>query len=98
MMEAETITAEYLTWRACHRDSCGATSGSARLRLKGATGNNLKGETLSIPLGTLTLVTGVSGSGKSSYINDTLYPALSKHFYRSLAEPLPHDEIEGTDI
>lgn len=67
------------------------------LKLTGATGNNLKGETLEIPLGKLVLITGVSGSGKSSYINDTLYPALSKHFYRSLQEPLPYGSIEGIE-
>lgn len=98
MMEAETITAEYLRGERVIEIPVERRQGSGKwLRLKGATGNNLKGETLSIPLGTLTLVTGVSGSGKSSYINDTLYPALSKHFYRSLAEPLPYDEIEGTE-
>lgn len=98
MMEAETITAGYLRGERVIEIPVERRQGSGKwLRLKGATGNNLKGETLSIPLGTLTLVTGVSGSGKSSYINDTLYPALSKHFYRSLAEPLPYDEIEGTE-
>ncbi|MDY3119632.1 MAG: excinuclease ABC subunit UvrA, partial [Porphyromonas somerae] len=56
-----------------------------------------KGDPLEIPLGKLVLVTGVSGSGKSTYINDTLYPALSKHFYRSLEEPLPYKTIEGIE-
>ena len=63
--------------------------------LKGATGHNLKGDTLKIPLGTMTCVTGVSGSGKSSLINETLYPILRKHFYRSTQRALPYKSISG---
>ena len=65
------------------------------LFLKGARGNNLQGVDLSLPLGKLICVTGVSGSGKSSLINETLYPVLSKHFYRSEKEPLPYDSLDG---
>ena len=65
--------------------------------LKGARGHNLKNVTLKLPLGVMTCVTGVSGSGKSSLINETLYHILSKHFYRSLKEPLPYDSIEGLE-
>jgi excinuclease ABC subunit A len=65
------------------------------IELKGAQGNNLKNVNLSIPLTKLICVTGVSGSGKSSLINETLHPILSKHFYRSLKEPLKYDSIEG---
>jgi excinuclease ABC subunit A len=67
------------------------------LILKGASGNNLKDVDLKIPLGTLTLVTGVSGSGKSSLINSTLYPILRHHFYKSLQKPLPYKRISGLD-
>ncbi len=67
------------------------------LSLKGAKGHNLKGVDLNIPLGTFVGVSGVSGSGKSSLINGTLTPILSKHFYRSLSEPLPYDSIEGIE-
>ena len=67
------------------------------LILKGATGHNLKNVTLKLPLGIMTCVTGVSGSGKSSLINETLYPILSKHFYRSVKEPLPYESIEGLE-
>ncbi len=67
------------------------------LILKGAKGHNLKNVTLKLPLGVMTCVTGVSGSGKSSLINETLYPILSKHFYRSVKEPLPYDSIEGLE-
>ena len=65
--------------------------------LKGATGHNLKNVTLKLPLGMMICMTGVSGSGKSSLINETLYPILSKHFYRSLKEPLPYKSIEGLE-
>ena len=68
------------------------------LILKGAKGHNLKNVTLKLPLGIMTCVTGVSGSGKSSLINETLYPILSKHFYRSFKEPLPYDSIEGLEL
>lgn len=63
--------------------------------LLGATGNNLKSVDLHLPLGKLICVTGVSGSGKSSLINETLQPILAKHFYRSLDYPLPYQAIEG---
>jgi excinuclease ABC subunit A len=65
------------------------------LRLKGATGNNLKAVDLDLPLGTFICITGVSGSGKSSLIDDTLYPILSKTFHRGEARPLPYQAIEG---
>ena len=67
------------------------------LELRGATGNNLKGVDLKLPLGCLVGISGVSGSGKSTLINETLMPILSKHFYRSLATPLPYREIEGIE-
>ena len=65
--------------------------------LIGASGNNLKNVNLHLPLGMLVCVTGVSGSGKSSLINNTLHPILSKHFYRSTAMPLPYKEIKGIE-
>jgi excinuclease ABC subunit A len=67
------------------------------LTLKGAKGNNLKNVELNIPLGLLVCVTGMSGSGKSSLINDTLYPILSKHFYNSHSMPLAYDKISGLE-
>ncbi len=69
--------------------------GEAVLVLKGATGHNLKGDTLRIPLGLFICVTGVSGSGKSSLINQTLYPALANHYHRAEHVPLPYMSIEG---
>ena len=68
-----------------------------KLILKGAKGNNLKNVNLEIPLGLLCCITGVSGSGKSSLINKTLYPILNKYFFRSVQEPLEYKEIKGIE-
>jgi excinuclease ABC subunit A len=68
-----------------------------KLILKQATGHNLKGVDLTIPLGQMVCVTGVSGSGKSSLIHETLYPELRKFFYKSRADALPHQGISGLD-
>ncbi|MEX0769533.1 MAG: excinuclease ABC subunit UvrA [Balneolaceae bacterium] len=65
--------------------------------IRGARGHNLKNVTLQIPLGRFICVTGVSGSGKSSLINQTLEPLLSSLFYNSKSVPLPYDEAEGLD-
>ena len=67
------------------------------LTIKGANGHNLKNVTAKFPLGTLIGVTGVSGSGKSSLINGTLQPILSKHFYHQLKEPLSYESIDGLE-
>ena len=68
------------------------------LKLYNASGHNLKNVDLDLPLGVMICVTGVSGSGKSTLINETLYPVLSKHFYRSEKNPLPYDRIEGLNF
>ena len=68
-----------------------------KLVLKGASGNNLKNVDLTIPLGTLTCVTGVSGSGKSTLINHTLYPILNAHIYNGVKKPMPYKKIEGLE-
>ncbi|UYZ58536.1 excinuclease ABC subunit UvrA [Hymenobacter latericus] len=67
------------------------------LVLKGAKGHNLKNVTLKVPLGKLVAVTGVSGSGKSSLIHDTLYPILNRHFFNAKREPLAFQTIEGLE-
>jgi excinuclease ABC subunit A len=67
------------------------------LELRGATGHNLKGDDLRLPLGRFTCVTGVSGSGKSSLVNQTLYPLLANHFHHAKAVPLPHAGVVGLE-
>ncbi len=68
-----------------------------KLVLKGATGRNLQNVDLTIPLGTFTCITGVSGSGKSSLINQTLYPILLKEIYNGVKKPLPYTSISGLE-
>lgn len=67
------------------------------LIIKGATGNNLKNINLKLPLGKMISITGVSGSGKSSLIHDTMYPILNKHFFNAKREPMPHKSVEGLE-
>ncbi len=67
------------------------------LTLSGATGHNLQNVSIALPLGTFICVTGVSGSGKSSLINETLYPILRQHFYKSLQRPLPYKKVGGLE-
>jgi excinuclease ABC subunit A len=68
------------------------------LTITGASGNNLRGVTLRLPVGLFVCVTGVSGSGKSTLINDTLYHAVARLLYGSAAEPAPHDEMHGIEF
>lgn len=99
LIKAKTITAEYLTGRRSIKMPSKRRCGNGNfLTLKGASGNNLKNVNLEIPLGKLVVVTGISGSGKSSLINGTLYPILNKHFYRGVQEPLPYQSIEGLNF
>ncbi len=65
------------------------------IRIKGARGNNLKSIDIEIPLGLFVCITGVSGSGKSTLVNETIFPILKRHFYRSRTVPLPFDSIDG---
>jgi excinuclease ABC subunit A len=67
------------------------------IRIAGATGNNLKGVTVEMPVGLFTCVTGVSGSGKSTLVNDTLYAAVARELYRAHDEPAAHEAIEGIE-
>lgn len=98
MLKTETLTARYLKGSLeipvpeKRREGNGKT-----LELLGCTGNNLRDVDLKIELGTLTCVCGVSGSGKSSLINATLQPILSREFYRSQQQPLPYREIRGLE-
>ena len=97
-LERSSLTRLYLTGERAIEIPVTRRSGNGKvLSLKGARGNNLKDVSVDFPLGTLICVTGVSGSGKSSLINDTLQPILSQHFYRSLRDPLPYDSISGLE-
>lgn len=98
MLRTSTLTADYLTGRREIAVPPVRRPGNGRfLELIGAAGHNLKGVDLRIPLATLTVVAGVSGSGKSSLINGTMQPILSRRFYRSQTEPLPYGEIRGLE-
>ena len=98
MLETNTVTAQYLNGTRKIETPAQRRKGNGKtLTLRGATGHNLQNVDLTLELGTLTVVAGVSGSGKSTLVNGTLQPILSKHFYRSLEEPLPYREIEGIE-
>lgn len=97
ILMSDSLTAKYLNGKiqlsgSKHRKGNGKT-----LSINGASGNNLKNISVSFPLGKLICVTGVSGSGKSTLINETLYPILSHHFYRSTIKPLKYKSIKGLE-
>ncbi|MEE9373761.1 MAG: excinuclease ABC subunit UvrA [Saprospiraceae bacterium] len=97
-LKKKGITADYLSNRMIIDGHIKRRKGNGKfLELKKAKGHNLKEISLKIPLGTFCAVTGVSGSGKSSLINETLYPILRNYFYKSLKKPLPYDSIKGMD-
>ena len=98
MLRQDTLTARYLNGTLNIEVPRQRRKGNGKsLVLHGCRGNNLKNIDVTFPLGKLILVTGVSGSGKSTLINETLYPILSRHFYRSLQQPMPYDSIEGLE-
>jgi excinuclease ABC subunit A len=99
MKSKESLTAAYLSGRRKIEVPKKRTKADPerQLLIAGATGNNLKNVTLELPVGLLTCITGVSGSGKSTLVNDTLYPALSRHLYGSQTEPAPHTAIHGLE-
>lgn len=98
MLMQHTITSQYLNGEMKIKVPATRRPGNGKfLTIHGAKGNNLKNIDVTFPLGTLIVVTGVSGSGKSTLVNETLQPILSKHFYRSLKEPMPYDSIEGLE-
>ncbi len=98
MLKFNTMTADYITGKKCIEIPKIRRKGNGKkLVLKGCTGHNLKNANIEIPLGKFICVTGVSGSGKSSLINETLYPILSNYFYNSEKRPLPYKSFTGID-
>lgn len=98
MLETHTLTASYLNGENSIELPRKRRKGNGlKLSVKGTTGHNLKNVDVDFPLGMFICVTGVSGSGKSSLVNGTLQPILSKKFYRSATQPLPYKEIIGLE-
>ncbi|MDE6207909.1 MAG: excinuclease ABC subunit UvrA, partial [Muribaculaceae bacterium] len=98
MLATDTVTAQYLnSSRAIATPAERRKGNGKQITLRGASGHNLNNVDFTLDLGTLTVVAGVSGSGKSSLVNGTLQPILSKKFYNSTTEPLPYADIEGVE-
>ncbi len=99
IMDAGGITADYLAGRRKIELPAKRRKGNGKtLKVIGARGHNLKNVTATFPLGVMTCVTGVSGSGKSSLVSETLRPALSRLLYRSMDQPLEYDKIDGLEL
>lgn len=98
IIKDNTLTAAYLNGNKKIETPKERRKGNGKtLRLIAASGNNLKNISVDFPLGKMIGVTGVSGSGKSTLINETLYPILSAHFFKSLKKPMPYKKIEGLE-
>ncbi len=95
-LKSETLTAQFINGKKQIVIPAKRREGNGNfLTMKGCTGNNLKNVDVSLPLGKFICVTGVSGSGKSSLINETLYPILNEYFYNARKKPLPFKKIDG---
>lgn len=98
LIKFDTLTADYITGKKSIVIPKERRKGTGKsIVLDGCTGHNLKNVTVELPLGKFICVTGISGSGKSSLINETLYPILGKHFYRAEKRPLPYKKIHGLE-
>ncbi|MEY4330110.1 MAG: hypothetical protein RL609_858 [Bacteroidota bacterium] len=97
-LKGKSVTGQYLSGKRNIAVPKVRRKGNGKfLELQGARGHNLKNVNLKIPLGTFTCVAGVSGGGKSSLINHTLYPILAHHFYDNQRKPLPYKSIKGLE-
>jgi excinuclease ABC subunit A len=97
-VKCDTLTSAYLNnCRELKVPAKRRPGNGKKLVIKGASGHNLKNVNVELPLGTFICVTGVSGSGKSSLINQTLHPALAKLYHRASVSPLPYESISGTE-
>ncbi len=98
LKEHDTLTAQYLSRKKEIPVPKKRREGNGKkIELKGATGNNLKGVNIAVPLGKMIAVTGVSGSGKSTLINETLYPIMNAHYFNGVKKPKPYKSIKGLD-
>lgn len=98
ILQMDTLTTQYLTGKKKIAIPEKRRKGNGKsIRIIGASGHNLKSIDVDFPLGKFICVTGVSGSGKSSLITETLYPILNQYFYRSHQKPLPYIAIEGLE-
>jgi excinuclease ABC subunit A len=98
MLKLNTITAQYINGKKQIEVPKERRKGNGKkISLKNASGNNLKNVSVDLPLGNFIVVSGVSGSGKSTLINETLYPILSSHFYKSEKKPLAYKSISGLE-
>ena len=98
VLSSDSLTSAYLSGKKKIELPKARRKGNGKwIKLTGATGHNLKQVNLQIPLGTFTCISGVSGSGKSSLINQTLYPIVMQHLYDSVKQPLPYKNIVGLE-
>ena len=98
ILASGSLTSKYLSGETNIEVPAKRRAGNGKsLTIAGATGHNLKNVTMNLPLGQMICITGVSGSGKSSLVHDTLFPILNKYFFRALREPLPFKEVIGLE-
>ncbi|SNR14991.1 Excinuclease ABC, A subunit UvrA2 [Tenacibaculum jejuense] len=98
LTQQQTLTADYIAKRKAIEVPKQRRKGNGKkIKLTGASGNNLKNVSVEFPLGKMICVTGVSGSGKSTLINETLYPILNAHIYRGVKKPMPYKSIKGLE-
>ncbi|MFK7000918.1 excinuclease ABC subunit UvrA [Flavobacterium oreochromis] len=98
LLKENTITAQFMSGKMKIEIPSRRREGNGKkIKLTGATGNNLKNVSVEFPLGKLICVTGVSGSGKSTLINETLYPILNQHFFNAVKKPQPYKKIKGLE-